>query len=173
MGSRISGCSFRSQNHFPAHRLTVKPQRRPAVCLDDPGALRKEREVRFIRSLESMPGMVTEFSEELRGSMADHVTVRSKDNIAFTLTGGMEIKSLGRPELRRFAFGWSVCFCSGFWQVFMLQFAWVAEEVGTSPAYVSRIGNSREQIVNKTFLAMMDALGYDVRLTYGKRETAE
>ena len=46
--------------------------------------------------------------------------------------------------------------------------AWVAEEVGTSPAYVSRIVNSREQIVNKTFLAMMDALGYDVRLTYEK-----
>ena len=51
--------------------------------------------------------------------------------------------------------------------------AWVAEEVGTSPAYVSRIVNSRAQIVNKTFLAMMDALGYDVRLTYEKRETAE
>ena len=51
--------------------------------------------------------------------------------------------------------------------------AWVAEEVGTSPAYVSRIVNSREPIVNKTFLAMMDALGYDVRLTYEKRETAE
>jgi plasmid maintenance system antidote protein VapI len=51
--------------------------------------------------------------------------------------------------------------------------AWVAEEVGTSPAYVSRIVNSREQIVNKTFLAMMDALGYDVRLTYERRETTE
>ena len=51
--------------------------------------------------------------------------------------------------------------------------AWVAEEVGTSPAYVSRIVNSRELIVNKTFLAMMDALGYDVRLTYEKRDTAE
>ena len=51
--------------------------------------------------------------------------------------------------------------------------AWVSEEVGTSPAYVSRIVNSRAQIVNKTFLAMMDALGYDVRLTYEKRETAE
>ena len=51
--------------------------------------------------------------------------------------------------------------------------AWVAEEVGTSPAYVSRIVNSRERIVNKTFLAMMDALGYDVRLTYEKRDTAE
>ena len=51
--------------------------------------------------------------------------------------------------------------------------AWVAEKVGTSPAYGSRIVNSREQIVNKTFLAMMDELGYDARLTYEKRETAE
>ena len=51
--------------------------------------------------------------------------------------------------------------------------AWVAEEVGTSPAYVSRIVNSREPIVNKTFLAMMDALGYDVRLTYEKRDITE
>ncbi len=30
--------------------------------------------------------------------------------------------------------------------------------------------NSRAQIVNKTFLAMMDALGYDVRLTYENPE---
>ena len=50
--------------------------------------------------------------------------------------------------------------------------AWVAEEVGTSPAYVSRIVNSREQIVNKTFVKMMDELGYDVELTY-KRKSAE
>ena len=50
--------------------------------------------------------------------------------------------------------------------------AWVAEEVGTSPAYVSRIVNSREQIVNKTFIKMMDELGYDVELTY-KRKSAE
>jgi len=30
----------------------------------------------------------------------------------------------------------------------------------------------REQIVNKTFVKMMDELGYDVELTY-KRKTAE
>ena len=48
--------------------------------------------------------------------------------------------------------------------------AWIAEVVGTSPAYVSRIVNSRENIVNKTFISMMEALGYDVRLTYEKRE---
>lgn len=46
----------------------------------------------------------------------------------------------------------------------------VGEEVGTSGAYVSRLINHPEKIVNKTFLAMMEKLGYDVRLTYEKRE---
>ena len=46
----------------------------------------------------------------------------------------------------------------------------IAEELGTTPGYISRIVNSKEQIVNKTFLAMMESLGYNVRLTYEKRE---
>jgi len=33
--------------------------------------------------------------------------------------------------------------------------------------------NSKENIVNKTFIAMMESLGYDVRLVYEKREIAE
>ena len=49
----------------------------------------------------------------------------------------------------------------------------IAEDVGTSAAYVSRIVNSKENIVNKTFIAMMESLGYDVRLVYEKREIAE
>ena len=49
----------------------------------------------------------------------------------------------------------------------------IAEKLGVTLSYVNRITKGREQIVNKTFLAMMDALGYDVRLTYEKRETAE
>ena len=44
----------------------------------------------------------------------------------------------------------------------------IAEELGTSPGYISRIVNSKEQIVNKTFLAMLESLGYHVRLTYEK-----
>ena len=48
--------------------------------------------------------------------------------------------------------------------------AWIAGNVGTSPAYISRIVNSRENIVNKTFLSVIESLGYDVRLTYEKRE---
>ncbi len=47
----------------------------------------------------------------------------------------------------------------------------VGEDVGTSGAYVSRLINHSEKIVNKTFLAMLERLGYDVQLTYVKRET--
>lgn len=46
----------------------------------------------------------------------------------------------------------------------------VAELVGTTPSYVSRIVNGGDKVVNKTFVSMMEALGYDVVLTYEKRE---
>ena len=45
----------------------------------------------------------------------------------------------------------------------------LADGVGTSPSYVSRIVKSKEHFVNKTFIAMMEQLGYDVELTYVKR----
>ena len=45
----------------------------------------------------------------------------------------------------------------------------VAEKVGVSLAYVNRITKGREQIVNRTFVKMMDELGYDVELTYKKK----
>ena len=45
----------------------------------------------------------------------------------------------------------------------------VAEKVGVSLAYVNRITKGREQIVNKTFIKIMDELGYDVELTYKKK----
>lgn len=48
----------------------------------------------------------------------------------------------------------------------------VAEKLGVSPPYINRIIRGREQIVNKTFVKMMDELGYDVELTY-KRKSAE
>lgn len=47
--------------------------------------------------------------------------------------------------------------------------AWIVGEVGTSPAYVSRIVNSKENIVNKTFLSMIETLRYEVRLVYAQR----
>ena len=45
----------------------------------------------------------------------------------------------------------------------------VAEMIGVSLPYVNRIIRGREQIVNKTFVKMLDELGYDVELTYVKR----
>ena len=45
-----------------------------------------------------------------------------------------------------------------------------AEEIGTSAPYVSRIVNSGEMLLNKTFVQIMESLGYDVELTYVKRE---
>ena len=45
----------------------------------------------------------------------------------------------------------------------------VAEKLGVSLSYVNRITKGREQIVNKTFVRMMDELGYDVELTYEKK----
>ena len=44
----------------------------------------------------------------------------------------------------------------------------VAEKLGVSLSYVNRITKGREQIVNKTFVKMMDELGYDVEITYKK-----
>ena len=49
----------------------------------------------------------------------------------------------------------------------------IAENIGTSPSYVNKIVRSKENIVNKTFLAMMEDLGYDVELTYVKRNESE
>ena len=46
----------------------------------------------------------------------------------------------------------------------------IAEKLGVTLSYVNRITKGREQIVNKTFVKMMDELGYDVELTY-KRKT--
>ena len=42
--------------------------------------------------------------------------------------------------------------------------------VGTTPSYVSRIVNGGNKVDNKTFISMMEALGYDVELIYVKRE---
>lgn len=49
----------------------------------------------------------------------------------------------------------------------------LAEMVGTSAPYVSRLINKENGIVNKTFVAMLEKLGYDIRLTYEKREESK
>ncbi len=55
--------------------------------------IRRREFGRFIQSVEALPDAITEFDEALWGSLVDHVTVHSKDNIVFTLTSGMEIKA--------------------------------------------------------------------------------
>ena len=45
----------------------------------------------------------------------------------------------------------------------------LARQIGVSLPYVNRITHGREQLINKTFLRMMDELGYDVELTYKKK----
>lgn len=49
--------------------------------------------------------------------------------------------------------------------------AQLAEMIGTSAPYISRLINKKNDIiVNKTFVEMLEALGYDIQLTYIKRE---
>ena len=43
-------------------------------------------------------------------------------------------------------------------------------QIGSSGQYVNRIIKKHEGIINKTFVEMMDALGYDIELTYVKKE---
>ena len=45
----------------------------------------------------------------------------------------------------------------------------VAEKVGVTLSYVNRITKGREQIVNNILVRMMDELGYNVVLTYEKK----
>ncbi len=45
----------------------------------------------------------------------------------------------------------------------------LAEETNTTSSYVNRIIKKQNVIVNKTFVSMMEALGYDIELRYVKR----
>ncbi|MCI9380729.1 MAG: helix-turn-helix transcriptional regulator [Dorea sp.] len=45
----------------------------------------------------------------------------------------------------------------------------IAEDINTTKSYVNRIIKKQEGIVNKTFVQIMETLGYDIELTYIKR----
>lgn len=45
----------------------------------------------------------------------------------------------------------------------------LAEDIGTTKSYVNRIIKNQNGVVNKTFVQMMESLGYDIELTYVKR----
>ena len=48
--------------------------------------------------------------------------------------------------------------------------AQMAEKIGTTPAYVNRVIKKKDGIINKTFIQMMEFLGYDIEISYIKRE---
>ncbi len=49
--------------------------------------------------------------------------------------------------------------------------AQLAEMVGTSPSYISRLINKQNSIVNKVFVEMLEKLGYDIQITYVKKKS--
>lgn len=46
----------------------------------------------------------------------------------------------------------------------------IAEEIGTTQTYVSAFGKKVDGAVNRTLVKIMDALGYDIVLTYVKKD---
>ena len=47
--------------------------------------------------------------------------------------------------------------------------AQLADKIGTSAPYVNRLIKNTEKVVNKTFISMMEHLGYDVEIKYIKK----
>lgn len=50
--------------------------------------------------------------------------------------------------------------------------AQIAEDIQTTKSYVNRVIKKPNGVVNNTFVQMMEARGYDIELTYVKREGA-
>ncbi|MDO4648553.1 MAG: helix-turn-helix transcriptional regulator [Eubacteriales bacterium] len=48
--------------------------------------------------------------------------------------------------------------------------AQLADQIHTTKPYVNRIIKKKEGILNPTFVKMLEELGYDIELTYIKRE---
>jgi plasmid maintenance system antidote protein VapI len=46
----------------------------------------------------------------------------------------------------------------------------LGETIGTSGQYVNRIIKKKDALLNKTFVKMMEALGYDIEFVYVKRK---
>ena len=47
--------------------------------------------------------------------------------------------------------------------------AQIAQDIHTSKEYVNKVIKKQEGIVNKTYVQILEALGYDIELTYVKR----
>lgn len=48
--------------------------------------------------------------------------------------------------------------------------AQLGEAIGTTGQYVNRVMKNKDGVMNKTYVKMMEALGYDIELTYVKRD---
>lgn len=48
--------------------------------------------------------------------------------------------------------------------------AQLGEAVGSTGQYVNRVMKNKDGVMNKTFVKMLEALGYDIELTYVKRD---
>lgn len=46
----------------------------------------------------------------------------------------------------------------------------IAKAVGTTGQYVNRVIHKKDGLINRTFINIMEALGYDIKLTYVPRE---
>lgn len=46
----------------------------------------------------------------------------------------------------------------------------IAEKIGTTGQYVNRIVKKKDGIMNKTFVEIMEALGYNIEITYIPKE---
>ncbi len=47
--------------------------------------------------------------------------------------------------------------------------AQLGESIGFTGQYVNRIIKKTDSVMNKTFVSMLEALGYDIEITYVKR----
>lgn len=51
--------------------------------------------------------------------------------------------------------------------------AQIAKGIDTTKAYVNRVIKKKETVLNNTFIRIMEALGYDIEMTYVKREKSK
>ena len=51
--------------------------------------------------------------------------------------------------------------------------AQLAEDIGTTAPYVNRIIKKQEGVLNKTFVQMIESLGYDIEIRYVERKEAK
>ena len=49
----------------------------------------------------------------------------------------------------------------------------LADAIDTTKSYVNRVIKKQDGVVNKTFVRMMEELGYDIELTYVKRNETQ